>query len=81
MAATSDDIRQWLEYAKLKNCTHMMVVCDTFEWEDYSVEVYPEQKVADLVKQYSQNMQRVVEVYNLSLDLEEQLEETIAFHL
>lgn len=81
MAATREDIRGWLNYAKSKNATHMIVVCDTFEWEDYPVEVYPDQIVADVVKKYSDNMQKVMEVYNMSLDLESQLSETRAYHL
>lgn len=81
MAATQEDIRGWLNYAKSKNATHMIVVCDTFEWEDYPVEVYPDQIVADVVKKYSDNMQKVMEVYNMSLDLESQLSETRAYHL
>ena len=42
--------------------------------EDYPVFVNKNEDVNNKIKHYSENMQRVVEVYNLSIDLESQLE-------
>lgn len=71
---TVEEIREWLHHAKDAGATHMLVVCDTFENEDYPVPVYAWDNVRDVYKAYNgPNMQRVLEVYKLTLDLEEQL--------
>jgi len=79
---TQDDIRRWLLEGQKDGATHVIVVCDTFDYEDYPVCVMPNQNVEERVKYYqSASMQRVMEVYNLSLDLESQLEERRAYHV
>jgi hypothetical protein len=82
MSTTRDDIRGWLERAKKEGATHMLIICDTYDWEDYPVNVPPHKKVADVYKQYNGlNMQKVMEVYALHLDIEAQLKERRAYHL
>lgn len=73
MAATKEFIRNWLQRTT-KEYSHMLVVCDTFDYEDYPVFVNKNEDVNNKIKYYSGNMQRVVEVYNLSINLESQLE-------
>ena len=73
MAAKKEFIRKWLQRAT-KEDSHMLVVCDTFDYEDYPVFVNKNEDVNNKIKHYSENMQRVVEVYNLSINLESQLE-------
>ena len=74
MATTKNDLREWFKEGVEKGATHMIVTCDTFSYEDYPVYVMPDE---DVHKRYSEhngpNMQRVMEVYNLSQDMEEQL--------
>ena len=41
MAAKKEAIERWIKDAKEKGATHIISVCDTFEWEDYPVHVYP----------------------------------------
>jgi len=76
MATTKQDIREWFERGVEQGATHLIVVCDTFNYEDYPVYV---EKGQDAKKVYEAhngpNMQRVMEVYNLSQDMEEQLNE------
>lgn len=73
MGTTREEIRQWLERGKTDGATHMIVVCDTFDHEDYPVFVKPDEDVRKVHEQYSGNMQRVMEVYSYTRDLEEQL--------
>ena len=73
MAATKEFIRNWLQRAT-KEDTHMLVVLDTFDYLNYPIFVNKNEDVNNKIKHYSENMQRVVEVYNLSIDLESQLE-------
>lgn len=76
MATTRDDIRKWLEHGKTKGATHMVVVCDTYDYDDYPVYVERGQNAKDVVQAYSeQQMTRVMEVYSYALDLEQQLAE------
>ena len=75
MATSKQDIQRWFEEGKRSNATHMVVVCDTFDWEDYPVYVMGE-PVESVVAKYSDpnTMQKVMEVYNLSLDMQTQLD-------
>lgn len=73
MTTTVDDIRRWLERAE-KDDSHMIVVCDTFDHEDYPVFVNKDMDIREAIKEHDgQNMQRIMEVYNLSMSLEDQL--------
>ena len=81
MATTKSDIAQWFRTGLEDNKTHLIVVVDTFDHEDYPVYVARDQvarAVAD--KCNSESMQRVMEVYDLSMSMEDQLNEHRAFH-
>lgn len=81
MAATKLDISDWLARGKALGASHMIVVCDTFDHEDYPVFVKPEQSAREIADQYDdKNMQRIMEVYDLRMDIENQLAEHRAFH-
>lgn len=76
MAATTSDIRGWLKRGKEEGATHVIIVCDTFDYDDYPVMVMPNEDVRKREIEYIEaHMQQVVEVYNLSMDFEEQLKE------
>ena len=82
MAATKADIRQWLKEAKANGASHLIVVCDTYDWEDYPFAVSPQDNVEKAIAHYDgPNMQKVMEVYNLSMFIEPQLDEERAWHL
>lgn len=72
MAATRQDLRRWFEQGVNSNHQFMIVVCDTFDWEDYPVYCNPVD-FAEHYKQSTSNMQKVMEVYDLSLDPDQQL--------
>lgn len=80
---TVPQIREWLEEGKGQGATHMLVCCDTFNYEDYPVYVALNQNVREMVKerQNPNKMSKVMEVYSYELDLEEQLKEQRAWHL
>lgn len=83
MATTQADIRCWLEEGKKQKATHVIVVCDTFDWDDYPVYVTAGQDVHKVHAEYSgKNMQRVMEVYSLTgkHDIESQIAEHRANH-
>jgi len=81
VAATRTDISGWLDklYSS-ESLTHMVVVCDTYDWEDYPIYVAKDEDVREVAVAHSANMQRVMEVYSKSLTKEAQLAEPRAFH-
>ena len=77
-----DEIREWLEEAREMGATHMLVVCDTFDWEDYPVFVKPGDSIHDNIAHFhGKNMQKIMEVYSMSEDLEEQLSEHLNWRI
>jgi hypothetical protein len=74
---TKPIIRKWFEEGNNENNTHMFVVCDTFDWEDYPVYVTKDQNVHKQYEQYhGSNMQKVMEVYSYSIPIDQQLATT-----
>ena len=62
---TRNDIKQWFKNAP-KGSTHMIVVCDTYDWEDYPSYVKKGEDVREKVNHYATaSMSKVMEVYNL----------------
>jgi len=81
MAATREDIKTWLKNGKKQGATHVIIVCDTFDHDDYPVYVMPHQNARkEYEERNGKNMQRVMEVYNLSMDIALQMAEKRAFH-
>lgn len=82
MTTTQSDIRQWLTKAREAGASHMLVVCDTFDHTDYPVEVMPTDNLKAMMERNSgPNMTRLMEVYDLNMDLEGQLAERRAWHI
>lgn len=81
MTTTRDDIRGWLERGKRMGATHVIVVCDTYDWSDYPVFVMPDEdarKKAD--ENNGPNMTKLMEVYNLGKDWDVQLAQYRSFN-
>ncbi len=71
---TKADISGWFDTGVKNGATHMIVVCDTYDWEDYPVYATGD---AEAIQQYNHhhgpNMQKVMEVYDLRMDRDTQL--------
>jgi hypothetical protein len=81
MVTTREEIKSWLEHGRGEDITHMIVVCDTFDWDDYPVYVTGKENVREVYSKYNgPNMQKVMEVYSFNHDLEKQLKEVRAYH-
>jgi hypothetical protein len=82
MAASFETISGWVKRAKESDCTHLIVVCDTFDHDDYPVYVTKDEDIHERIKHFQQaSMQRIMEVYNMSMDLDKQLKERRAYHV
>jgi len=82
MGLTPDQIRQWLEEGIEAGASHVIVVCDTWDYDHYPVLVYD--NIDEILEKYttkkdvigapiSDNMEKPMEVYDLDMDLDEQL--------
>ncbi|KKQ35825.1 MAG: hypothetical protein US50_C0004G0014 [Candidatus Nomurabacteria bacterium GW2011_GWB1_37_5] len=78
---TKEDIRRWFLRGLEKKATHLIVVCDTFDYDDYPVYVEKGKDVHEVESEYNgKSMQKVMEVYNLNMDMERQLNQNRAFN-
>lgn len=92
MAATRDEIAQWFREGLGQGATHLIVVCDTFDYEDYPVYVMPGESSVDVAREHGKDdhngvptlpnadMEKVMEVYALHLGMDAQLAEDRAFN-
>lgn len=82
MATDKKEIKQWLKEAKENKDKYLIIVCDTFDWEDYPVFCKTDKECIDEFERLDgNNMQKVMEVYDLSMDINLQLNEFRAKHL
>lgn len=83
MGTSKEQLAAWFDEGKAKGATHMIVVCDTYDHEDYPVFIMPGESIREKYQRYAdgkESMQRVMEVYSLGKDKESQLSEYRAFH-
>lgn len=81
MAASRKDISWWFDQGLKHKDDFLMVVCDTYDWEDYPVYAKKDKIHEEYARYNGHNMQRVMEVYDLHMDKELQMNEKRAFHL
>jgi hypothetical protein len=66
MAVTLRELTQWFDSGIAQAATHMIVVVDEFDWEDYPVYVATAEDAREVASDYNRkSMQRVMEVYIL----------------
>lgn len=82
MATTKDDISRWFDEAKLDGASHLIVVCDTFSYEDFPVHVKKVEDFWTVYKLYKkpENMTSIMEVYDMNIPKDEQMAEQRAWH-
>lgn len=82
MAASFEDISRWVRRAKEEGCTHLIVVCDTYDHDDYPVYVSKDEDIHERIEHFQKaSMQRIMEVYKMSMDLDAQLKERRAYNV
>ena len=80
---SKEEIKRLLMNGNTKEYSHMIVFCDTFDYEDFIVYVKYDEDVEQIIKEKRKlgNMIKVMEIYNYNLDLEMQLNEYRANHI
>lgn len=67
-------IDRWFDEGKKSGKDYMIIACDTYDWTDYPVYADESDFEAEFNRIKYTGMQRIMEVYNLSLDKFTQLE-------
>lgn len=73
MSISKSMIRTWLKREKAAESDYMLVVCDTFDYEDYPVYVSKEEFKENYERYNNRDMQKIMEIYDLHKDIDEQL--------
>ena len=73
---TQDEIAAWFDRGVEQGATHMIVAVDTFDWSDFPIYIDAGQDVrAEVTAHRRRPMTKVMEVYNLSMDRDQQLDQ------
>ena len=82
MAATQNDLIMWFRLGVAQGKARMIVWCDTYDYEDYAV--YSDLTGNDLKvwtrMEDGKNMKRLMEVYDLTGDMDAQMSVNRAFN-
>lgn len=80
-AAQKSDLKEWLTRGTEDGATHMIVVVEDWDHEDFPVYIKPGENVREIADTYNgKDGYRVMEVYDLSKDFDAQLGEMRAFN-
>jgi hypothetical protein len=83
MVGTSKaELRTWFDAGVQQGARYMIVVCDSYDHEDYPVYASTDEEVWAKHAEYDgKNMQRIMEVYDLRMPRETQMAEFRAQHM
>jgi hypothetical protein len=81
MAATKQEIKNWVEQGKEEECTHVIIAVDTWDHTDYPIFIKKGANVQDKIKYYETSQDRIMEIYNMNMDLETQLNQNRCYNI
>jgi hypothetical protein len=79
---SQSDIRSWFKRGVEDGYEFMLIVCDTYDYGDFPV--YTDKETFDeryAMHSNPKHMSKIMEVYNLKMDMESQLAEHRAFNI
>lgn len=79
MAINKKDISQWIDLGKEQKATHLIVICDTFDYKYYPAYVMPNEDVHKKAKSFD-SMQKIMEIYDLNKNIDSQLNKHRVFN-
>ncbi|MCK5020680.1 MAG: hypothetical protein KAS32_26910 [Candidatus Peribacteraceae bacterium] len=72
MAATRQDIDRWIKEGQDMGATHIISVCDTFDWDDYPAYVMPDENLEERKAKFNGvDMQKINEIIQLVPEVKE----------
>jgi hypothetical protein len=77
MSTSVVDLRNWFNQGLQQDATHMIIMCDTFDYEDYPVYVSRGENPRNV---QTPPMGRIMECYSMALPFEQQSGEYRAYH-
>ena len=77
---TKETIKEWFAEGVKGGYDFMLIVCDAFSYEDYPVYCLTIGFKETYDHYDEQNMQRIMEVYDLSLKIEVQIDDRRSMH-
>jgi hypothetical protein len=81
MAATYDDVSRWYDEGVARAAAHLLIVHDSSTGEHFPVFVPPGTSTTEIARAYNLEPDRqVVEIYDLSVDKEQQMAECQTWH-
>lgn len=81
MSTALAELRTWFEDAESSGASHMIIVCDTYDWEDYPVFVSPGDDPVEVATEFNgKDMQKIMECYKISLGWDSQSKEYRSNH-
>jgi hypothetical protein len=80
MTTSKNTIRNWLARGKEKGASHVVVMCDTWDWTDYPAFAMPGQDPQEEAKKADGGMAKIMECYDLGMDIDAQMNEHRAQH-
>lgn len=69
---TASEIGQWFDRGVSQGSKYMLIICDTFDWEDYPY-FFEDEKEAREKMSNPGDMNKFMEAYDLSANKDEQL--------
>lgn len=79
---TIDDIKRWLQNALDKNASHLIVATDTFDYSDYPIYVSKNENIEMIISNIKKKpMTRIMEIYNMTISLENQINEKRSWNI
>jgi hypothetical protein len=82
VAADVNDISSWFNHGIAQQAVFMLVVCDTYDHEDYPVFASDDAEAMELINEYrADTWSQLMEVYDLRLDKAEQMSKTRAWNM
>ena len=80
--ASPIEIAEWVQDEFKRDATHVLIVTDTFDYEEYPVPVMPNEDVQVKINEFnSLPMQKVIEVYSKKYPLIYQLNTPFAWFI
>lgn len=78
---TKQMIKNMLDSGIEKGYSHLLIICDKWDYEYYPKYVLEKDDINDVIKRYGgDNLEVIMEIYNYGLDLESQLNEYRSYH-
>jgi hypothetical protein len=77
MSTSVDTLRNWFNTGLQQGATHMVIMCDTFDYEDYPVYVSRGENPRDV---QTPSMGRIMECYSMAIPFAQQASEYRANH-